>query len=98
MVLARHVVVVTVDGRVGQLKRRQPALGLRRQDHAWRKRLQPVQSLLGDLNDIETALRFVPASLTRAAPVREALHHQRIDTLAELAVPLALTVVMASNR
>lgn len=71
---------------------------LRRHDAAWRKRLQPVQSLLGDLNDIETALRFVPASLTRAAPVREALTRQRLDMLAELAVPLMLTVLMATHR
>ncbi len=71
---------------------------LRRQDHAWRKRLQPVQTMLGDLNDIETSLRFVPASLAGAAPVREALDRQRLDLLAELGVPLMLTVLVATRR
>jgi len=71
---------------------------LRKSDHAWRKRLQPVQSLLGDLNDVETAARLVPASLRAAAPVHQALERQRLDTLTELAVPLTMTVVMALRR
>lgn len=71
---------------------------LKKNDHAWRKRLQPVQALLGSLNDIETAMMLVPATLVRAAPVRRALERQRLDKLAELAVPLLLTVLMARDR
>jgi CHAD domain-containing protein len=71
---------------------------LKKRDVAWRKRLQPVQSRLGELNDIETALRLVPDSIMRARPVRTALERQRLDTLCELAVPLMLTIVMAAER
>jgi CHAD domain-containing protein len=56
----------------------------------WRKRLQPLQSHLGSLNDVAVMYAAMPGDDDLARAVREVLERRRLTLLAELATPLAL--------
>jgi CHAD domain-containing protein len=59
-------------------------------ERRWRKRLQPLQSHLGSLNDVAVMYAAMPGDDDLARAVREVLERRRLTLLAELATPLAL--------
>ncbi len=71
---------------------------LRRPERGWRKRLQPLQSHLGSLNDVAVMHAAMPGDDPLARAVREALERRRLMLLAELATPLALLAGELARR
>jgi CHAD domain-containing protein len=64
---------------------------------AWRRRLQPVQALMGRLNDVHVALALIPEDLAAAAATRDVLRRRQYELLAEVAAPLAVLVADLSR-
>jgi CHAD domain-containing protein len=68
---------------------------LGKSSRAWRARLQPIQSQLGRLNDLDVALTLLATTKKTAmvGTVMDTLRLKRYETLAETATPLALLAV-----
>jgi CHAD domain-containing protein len=70
---------------------------LRKGQRTWRKRLQPLQSALGRLNDLDVALTLLPASESSLDRARLEMRRRRYELLSEIAAPLAVTAVFVSQ-
>ena len=71
---------------------------LEKPERRWRRRLQPLQSHLGSLNDVAAMLVAMPGDDPVAREVREVLERRRLTLLAELATPLALLAGVLDRR
>lgn len=72
--------------------------GLEKPERRWRRRLQPLQSHLGSLNDVAVMLTTMQGDDAIAREVREVLERRRLTLLAELATPLALLAGVLDRR
>ncbi|MEZ4408928.1 MAG: CHAD domain-containing protein [Polyangiales bacterium] len=63
---------------------------LKKPERRWRSRLQPLQSALGSLHDVDVMLGLAAGVEGVDGPLRDALTRQRTALLAEVATPLAM--------
>jgi CHAD domain-containing protein len=62
-------------------------------DRRWRRRLQPIQGLLGALNDTDTAMTLLARAPKRAQACHAAIAQHRVSVLCELAPPLCVAAI-----